>query len=113
MTTPLRILSFESRRQQDANSGLFKIVYHMGKRVEAEAKNRENMLLVYITPSLKEMIGQQTYGRRWAGHIKQRLVDLEFTRRPLHIISSNLHSVVNLLYGLVDRTTGATDQHHR
>jgi hypothetical protein len=89
----------KSCREGDANSGLFSIVYHLGKRVKAEEKNRENMLLVYFTPSLKEIIGQQKYGRLWAAQTKRRLIELGLTHRPLHIISANLHSVVNLLYG--------------
>jgi len=89
----------KNRREANTNSGLFEIVYQLGKRMAAEEQSRENMLMVTFTPSLQEMIGQQKYGRLWAARIKKRLIELGLSRRPLHVISANVHSVVNLLYG--------------
>ncbi len=89
----------KSRQESGANSGLFNIIYHLGQRVAAEEEDRDDMLTVYFTPSLREMIGQQKYGRLWAGNIKNRLMEWGLIDRPLHVVSANLHSVVNLLYG--------------
>lgn len=95
-------------RSANVNSGLFNIVYHLGKRAKAEVDS-DKMLVVYFTPSLKEMIGQQKYGRLWAGHIKQRLIEWGLASRPVHVISANLHSVVNLLYGFAAAGPQARD----
>jgi hypothetical protein len=88
----------KSRQDSGANSGLFNIIYHLGRRGAQEGKDGDSMLTVYFTPSLREMIGQQKYGRLWADHIKDRMIEWGLIDRPLHIISANLHSVVNLLY---------------
>ncbi|MFO8112336.1 MAG: hypothetical protein R6T92_07500 [Desulfosalsimonadaceae bacterium] len=88
-----------NRIQANSNSGLFEIVYHLGTRVYREKLAAENYLIVYMTPSLINVISHQRYGQKWSGDIKRRLKALGLDRRPLHIISANLHSVVNLVYG--------------
>jgi len=55
--------------------------------------------VVYLTPSLMNIIGHQEYEKNWARAIHQRLLDLQLHDRPIHIISANLHSVLNVLYG--------------
>lgn len=89
----------KSRKEEKSNRGLFQIIYSLGKRVEEEEKSKDNMLLVYFTPSLKDMIGHHMYARKWANDIKEKLCTLGFQNRPIHIISANLHSVMNVLYG--------------
>lgn len=83
----------------NSNSGLFHIVYHLGKRVFRETQGMENFLIVYMTPSLMNVISHQHYGQKWANTIKNKLIELGLQKRPLHVISANLHSVVNVLYG--------------
>ncbi|MBW1812948.1 MAG: hypothetical protein JRJ39_04520 [Deltaproteobacteria bacterium] len=82
-----------------ATNVLFHIIHHLGKRVEEEHLSRENELLISFTPSLIDMIGNQSYSEKWAHHIKANLKNLDLMDRPLHIISANLHSVMNTLYG--------------
>ena len=89
----------KNKNLSDSNSGLFKIVYDLGKRVFNEKQSMENFLIVYMTPSLMNVISHQHYGRKWSHDIKNKLIELGLQQRPLHIISANLHSVVNLLYG--------------
>ena len=88
-----------SRKSANSNSGLFQIVYQLGTRVYRESMSSENYLIVYMTPSLINVISHQRYGQQWSDDIKAKLKDLGLDRRPLHIISANLHSVVNLVYG--------------
>lgn len=95
--------TFESletgRIECNSNAGLFALVYHLGRRIDEEKQSPENALIVYLTPSLMNSIGHHKYGKPWANTIKDKLVALGLADRPLHIISANLHSVVNLLYG--------------
>jgi len=77
---------------------LFHLIYHLGNRVAEGQLSRENELLVSFTPSLIDMIGNQSYSENWALHIKANLESLGLLDRPLHIISANLHSVVNTVY---------------
>ena len=89
----------QSRSNGQADGGLFALVYHLGKRVEAERQSKENALIVYMTPSLMNNIGHHKYGKQWAANIKDKLIALGLQARPVHIISANLHSVANIFYG--------------
>ena len=89
----------EMKQKYKSNAGLFKVIYKLGKRVEKELSSKKNEMVVYFTPSFQNMIGHHRYSRNWAQVIKEKLREKEITNRPLHIISANMHSVVNLLYG--------------
>jgi len=89
----------KSRWEHDANNGLFKIVHGIGKRIMAEQKTVRNELTVYFTPSLRDMIDNQKYASLWARKLKGVLCDLQLQHRPLHVISANMHSMRNLLFG--------------
>ncbi len=88
-----------NRRDHSSNCGLFSIIYHLGKKIEKEKKSSDDAQIVYLTPSLMNIIGQQKYGRIWSDNIKAFIVEKNLQDRPMHIISSNLHSVVNVIYG--------------
>jgi len=91
----------------ERNSGLFRFIYNLGKRMLEEGLSRDNELMVQFTPSLKEMIGRHKYGEKWARNIHTKLHELGLDHRPIHVISANLHSIVNLLYayGALRRTS--------
>ena len=92
--------SFEKNKQEHkSNNGLFSLIYQLGSRVEQEKKSKENLLTVHLTPSLMNIIAHQRYGEKWAEDIKKKFLELNLQDRPLHIISANLHSVMNLIYG--------------
>lgn len=101
----------KSRKEFDANSGLFHIIYSMGKWVDDELQSLEKAVTVHFPPSLSAQILNRTHARKWAANIKQALCELGFENRLLHIISANRHSVSNLLYGYAaaKQQTGADD----
>ncbi|KGO34020.1 MAG: hypothetical protein WBN83_06055 [Desulfoprunum sp.] len=88
-----------NRRLHNANSGLFNIIHTLGRRMIEEQTSAKEELTIYFTPSLQEMIGHHKYASLWAGSIKEKLYDLGFQDRPVHVISANMHSVRNILYG--------------
>lgn len=87
-----------NRRHHGSNNGLFSIVYTIGQRVLDEQQEGNEELTVYFTPSLREMIGQHTYATLWAQSLKERLFELGYKDRPIHVISANMHSFRNILY---------------
>ena len=89
----------ENRQRFGSNNGLFSLIFHLGNLIEEESISKENALVIYLQPSLMNIIGHQRYGRVWAEDIKTRLLSMNLLKRPIHIISANLHSVANLLYG--------------
>ncbi|RPA69614.1 hypothetical protein EF405_07495 [Cyclobacteriaceae bacterium YHN15] len=79
-------------------NSLFRVVYHLGKLAMAESfdgKDRE----ISFSSTLRMRVGHHVYGELWANKIKKVLFDNGLIDRPLHIISANLHSFVNTIYG--------------
>lgn len=97
----------KSRKEANSNRGLFQIIHSLGKRTQEEGASKENELLIYFTPSLRDMIGHHRYAQKWAVAIKEKLCGLGLRDRPIHIISANMHSVMNTLYGYA---SGICDQ---
>jgi hypothetical protein len=88
----------EAKDKSKSNNGLFHIVYSLGNLIEKEMKKNDH-LVVHFRPSLIDQIMHQISGKKWAAAVKDKLCKLGLEDRPIHIISANLHSVVNLLYG--------------
>lgn len=84
-------------KSSNSNS-LFSIVYHMGKLAQEEATKNLDREISFST-TLRERIGHHVYGEMWARRIKIALDEHDLLKRPIHIISANLHSVVNTIYG--------------
>jgi len=91
--------SMENKRDKEFNNGLFKIIYALGKRIIDEEHTTTEKLTINFTPSLQEILGHHKYASAWAVAIKHKLVDMHLQDRPTHIVSANLHSFRNLLYG--------------
>ncbi len=75
----------------------FKIIYYMGKLAMAEVLSEEKRTISF-SPVLRERLGHHVHGERWAARIKGILLDEGLLQRPIHIISANMHSVMNTLY---------------
>ena len=76
---------------------LLHIVYWLGKlAIEEQLKN--NKRTVTFSPVLRERIGHHIHGEIWADTIKEMLYKNDLLERPIHIISANMHSVMNTLF---------------
>lgn len=78
-------------------NNLFNIVYWLGKYSIAEYNGKARREISFST-TLREMVGHHIYGELWAKNLKQFLYDKKLIDRPIHIVSSNLHSVMNCIY---------------
>ena len=79
-------------------NSLFRIVYHLGKLSMDEAfdgRDRE----ISFSSTLRIRVGHHVYGELWANKIKKVLFENKLIDRPLHIVSANLHSFLNTIYG--------------
>ncbi|MBG42490.1 MAG: hypothetical protein CL530_00810 [Aequorivita sp.] len=76
----------------------FNIIYFLGKLAIDEVI-ADNKRIITFSPVLRERLGHHIHGELWAYAIKQALQDKDLLDRPLHIISANMHSVMNSLYG--------------
>ncbi|MEK7254784.1 MAG: hypothetical protein AAB316_08570, partial [Bacteroidota bacterium] len=78
-------------------NSLFHIVYWLGK-LSIEEELEQNDREISFSTALREKIGHLIYGESWALAIKTFLHKKGWLKRPIHIISSNPHSVMNSLY---------------
>lgn len=76
---------------------LLHIVYWLGKLAIEEQINN-NKRTVTFSPVLRERIGHHIHGEIWADTVKETLHKNELLERPIHIISANMHSVMNTLF---------------
>jgi hypothetical protein len=89
----------ETNRTEGFNNGLLNIVYALGRRIVAEQHGDDDPLIISFTPSLQDILGHHQYAAAWARSLRGRLVQLGLENRPIHLISANLHSIKNILYG--------------
>ena len=83
-------------RAPEVNS-LFEITYWLGNLSMDEYINQVDREISF-SPALRETLGHHIYGERWAYTIKRVIFENGWFDRPVHIISANLHSVMNCLY---------------
>ena len=73
------------------------IIYWLGK-LAIEEYVEDKKRIVTFSPVLRERLGHHIHGEIWANTIKSKLEELDLFDRPIHIISANMHSVMNTLY---------------
>lgn len=83
-------------RSSEVND-LFSVTYWLGKLSMDEFFEKIDRE-IFFSSALRESLGHHLYGEKWANNIKQTLFDQQLLHRPIHIISANLHSVMNCLY---------------
>ena len=90
--------AIEKFRASNVKHSLYHIVYHLGRVAIAEEENKKDKQISF-SRKLRDIVGQHAYGEQWADRIKQYIYEQGWIGRPLHVISANLHSVLNTLYG--------------
>lgn len=78
-------------------NNLFSIVYYMGQLSMDEFFNGVDREISFSSV-LREKLGHHTYGEQWAQNVKAHLDQAGLLDREIHIISANLHSVMNTIY---------------
>ncbi len=87
----------------DNEERFLQIIYWLGKLAIDETINN-NKRIVTFSPVLRERLGHHIHGEIWADSIKQYLVENNLMHRPIHIISANMHSVMNTLFSPIALT---------
>ena len=73
------------------------LIYWLGKRAIGEIVDNSKRVINF-SPVLRERLGHHIHGEAWATTIKETLKKHKLLARPIHIISANLHSVMNTLH---------------
>lgn len=87
--------SFSTKENPDR---FFQIIYWLGKLAINEICQHKKRTVTFSSV-LGESIGHHIYGEIWANNIKKVLEENHLLERPIHIISANMHSVLNSIYG--------------
>ncbi|WP_299114872.1 hypothetical protein [uncultured Winogradskyella sp.] len=82
---------------EDQPERLLHIVYWLGKLAIEEVVNG-NKRTITFSPVLRERLGHHIHGEIWADNIKNVLHKNGLLERPIHIISANMHSVMNSIF---------------
>jgi len=75
----------------------FQLIYWLGKLAINESLHDQKRSIKFSSV-LNEEIGHHYYGELWANNIKKVLLENGLIERPIHIISANMHSVMNTVY---------------
>ena len=73
------------------------VIYWLGKLAIEEALEN-NKRTITFSPILRERLGHHIHGEIWATNIKEVLSENNLLERPIHIISANMHSVMNSIF---------------
>jgi hypothetical protein len=87
------------------------VIYWLGKLAIEEAMGVGKRTITF-SPILQERLGHHIHGEIWANNIKAVLKQNGLLERPIHIISANMHSVMNSIFApalLKNKFKGKTD----
>jgi len=85
---------------------LFNVVFWLGHlALKEELENSKRT--VTFSSTLRDSIGRHIYGEIWANNIKEVLEKQGIINRPIHIVSANMHSVMNSIYASMTLTKEA------
>lgn len=73
------------------------VIYWLGKLAIDEIIHN-NKRTITFSPILRERLGHHIHGEIWATNIKETLKANDLLERPIHIISANMHSVMNSIF---------------
>ncbi|WP_339626185.1 hypothetical protein [uncultured Maribacter sp.] len=85
-----------------------KVIYWLGKLALEEEISGEKRAITF-SALLRERLGHHIHGEIWANNIKSVLVKHNLQHRPIHIISANMHSVMNSLFAKAALTSEFSD----
>lgn len=88
---------YEKFATKDNPERFLKIVWWLGKLAIEEEVTGDKRVITF-SAQLRERLGHHIHGERWADAIKAELKKNNHLKRPIHIISANMHSVMNSLF---------------
>jgi hypothetical protein len=75
----------------------FHLIFWLGQLALDETVENKKRTVTFSS-ALRDSIGHHIYGEIWANTIKKVLEKENLINRPIHIISANMHSVMNSIY---------------
>ncbi len=91
------IAAYNSFSSEENPDRFLQIIYWLGKLAINETCHQKKRTVTFSSV-LSDSIGHHIYGEIWANNIKNILKENGLLERPIHIISANMHSVLNSIY---------------
>ncbi|PWA11536.1 DUF6909 family protein [Flavobacterium laiguense] len=88
---------YDSFGTESAPDRFLHVIYWLGKLAIEEVVDN-NKRTITFSPILRERLGHHIHGEIWATNIKEVLKANELLDRPIHVISANMHSVMNSIF---------------
>ncbi|MEM0577735.1 DUF6909 family protein [Flavobacterium polysaccharolyticum] len=82
---------------ENAPDRFLHVIFWMGKLAIEEVVDN-NKRTITFSPILRERLGHHIHGEVWANNIKEVLKANNLLDRPIHVISANMHSVMNSIF---------------
>jgi hypothetical protein len=82
---------------EEAPDRFLHVIYWLGKLAIEEVIDN-NKRTITFSPVLRERLGHHIHGEIWATNIKEVLKANNLLKRPIHVISANMHSVMNSIF---------------
>ncbi len=92
------VVEMQQKLKTAENPDRFLDVIHWLGKLAIEEETTGDKRTITFSPLLRERLGHHIHGERWASKIKNTLAENDLLERPIHIISANMHSVMNSLF---------------
>jgi hypothetical protein len=90
-------VAYNSFATEETPTRFLHLIYWLGKKAINEVLLDEKRSIKFSSVLIEE-IGHHFYGEIWANNIKKTLLENKLIDRPIHIVSANMHSVMNTIY---------------
>lgn len=91
-------VAVEAFKKSKGCNSLYHFAYWLGQIAMDEETIQKKE--IFVSAKLRDVVGHHVYGEQWATDIKRTMAEKNLLERPVHIISANLHSVLNTFYGM-------------
>ena len=88
---------YDAFGSENAPDRFLHVIYWLGKLAIEEVVDN-NKRTITFSPILRERLGHHIHGEVWANNIKEVLKSKNLLDRPIHVISANMHSVMNSIF---------------
>ena len=92
------VVEMQQKLKKPENPDRFLEIIHWLGKLAIEEETTGDKRTITFSPLLRERLGHHIHGERWALKIKSTLAKNNLLERPIHIISANMHSVMNSLF---------------
>jgi hypothetical protein len=100
---------YDAFGSESAPDRFLDVIYWLGKLAIEEVID-DNKRTITFSPILRERLGHHIHGEIWATNIKEVLESNQLLDRPIHVISANMHSVMNSIFATTALKTKFKDK---